>query len=73
LHAARRRVALRPGDAVLIARDRPHWFAPHDGTEAVALAIYTPRLEGKDWEPATLTLPRAAGSRDLRRMPSRCE
>lgn len=46
------RVALRAGDAVLIPRGHVHFFAPTEGRPAVALAIYSPPLVGKDFVPA---------------------
>jgi mannose-6-phosphate isomerase-like protein (cupin superfamily) len=46
-----RRYDLRAGDVAQIARGKVHAFAPSG--RAVALAIFTPRLEGADYVPAS--------------------
>jgi quercetin dioxygenase-like cupin family protein len=48
---ARRRVPLRAGDVVLVARGVPHWFTPASGAPAVALAVFTPPLDAPDTVP----------------------
>src|SRR5579884_4111556 len=48
---ARRRVTLRAGDVVLIARGVTHWFTPGGREPAVALAVFTPPLDGPDAVP----------------------
>jgi quercetin dioxygenase-like cupin family protein len=48
---ARRRVPLRAGDVVLIARGVTHWFTPGGREPAVALAVFTPPLDGPDAVP----------------------
>jgi mannose-6-phosphate isomerase-like protein (cupin superfamily) len=42
------RVPLRAGDAVVVPRDRPHWFRNDGDQPAVALAIFAPPLDGPD-------------------------
>jgi quercetin dioxygenase-like cupin family protein len=51
LMLARRPVALRAGDVALIARGVPHGFTPGGGGPAVALAVFTPPLDGPDAVP----------------------
>src|SRR5262245_13697890 len=46
------RVTLTAGDAVLIRRGVPHWFANEGGhSPAVALATFTPPLDAPDNQP----------------------
>jgi mannose-6-phosphate isomerase-like protein (cupin superfamily) len=46
-----RGIPLRAGDAALIARDRPHWFARRGQKTAVSLAVFTPPLDAPDLVP----------------------
>jgi quercetin dioxygenase-like cupin family protein len=46
-----RRIPMRPGDAAVVARDRPHWFARRGSRPAVALVTFTPALDGPDSVP----------------------
>lgn len=46
-----RRYHLAAGDVVHIGRGRPHHFHPEGRVAVRGLGIFTPRLEGKDWQP----------------------
>ena len=47
-----RQIALRAGDATLVARDRTHWFARRGPEAAVTLVVFTPPLDAPDFVPA---------------------
>ncbi len=44
-------IKLRPGDAMLVARDRVHWFARRGPEPAVTLVVFTPALDAPDLVP----------------------
>jgi len=46
------RIPLAAGDAALIPRGTVHWFASDGTSPAVALAVFTPALDGPDNVPA---------------------
>jgi mannose-6-phosphate isomerase-like protein (cupin superfamily) len=46
-----RRIPLRAGDASLVARDHPHWFARGGSEPAVTLAVFSPPLDAPDLVP----------------------
>jgi mannose-6-phosphate isomerase-like protein (cupin superfamily) len=54
---AGRRYDLQAGDVLHVGRGRVHHFHPAGGEAALALAIYTPRLEGPDRRPAPARSP----------------
>lgn len=42
---------MRTGDAALVPRGRPHWFASTGAATAIALVVFTPSLDAPDSEP----------------------
>jgi quercetin dioxygenase-like cupin family protein len=46
------RLAQRPGDVAFVPRGTVHWFAREGDGDAVALAVFTPPLDGPDTVPA---------------------
>jgi mannose-6-phosphate isomerase-like protein (cupin superfamily) len=53
-----REIPLRAGDAAVVPRERPHWFARRGPRLAVSLAVFTPPLDAPDLvpEPAVDTM-----------------
>jgi len=46
-----RRIPLRAGDATLVVRDHPHWFAHTGPGTSVTLAVFSPPLDAPDLVP----------------------
>jgi quercetin dioxygenase-like cupin family protein len=46
-----RPIAMQAGDAAVVTRDRPHWFARRGSHPAVALVTFTPALDAADSVP----------------------